>query len=164
MFIFPHWFRSLVLAGSGFDCGHKAWGISAILGKVPFHCSLMYKVVGQVQSYFSEGSKRTELAGRVGIKTACSSTALCIHSDFKNHIVCTPLQDPLQRSQRAHSHTVVVSSCPQSPAKQVEVTCQRWWSLPCSRGHGLSSILSTPHCLLKCWRIVQLQLSLKTFP
>lgn len=70
------------------------------------------------------------------IKTACSSTALCTHADCKNPIVCTLLQDPLQRSQWACSHTAVVSSCPQSPVKQVEVTCQRWSSPPCSLGHG----------------------------
>lgn len=42
VFISPQWFRSPVLRGPRFDCGHKAGGISVVmLGEVLFHCVLL---------------------------------------------------------------------------------------------------------------------------
>lgn len=54
---------------------------------------LMYEVVAQVQPSSSEGSERTEGAGTVDIKTACSSTALRSCADCKSHFACSLLQE-----------------------------------------------------------------------
>lgn len=103
---------------------------------------LMYDTVGHVQPSSSEGGERTEESGRVGIKTASSSTALCTHADLKSHFDCSLLQE--LREPTGMRPTAVVFSCTHEFTTGCELACSH-----CCKGQRESKLpfVSAPVCI-----------------